>query len=607
MLNTRMIKLSTTAAALAIALVGAGSADAQDGRYNPQPSVMAGAGPKMPDIRPVTDKMIQSPEPGEWLMFRGNLASWGYSPLKQITTKNVGQLRLVWAHGINGGKQEGTPLIHDGVMFFPEPSDVITAIDARTGDTLWQHRHKLPADLKDHLNTSEQNRSLAIWEDLIIDTSPTNTVFALEAKTGKQVWETQITDYKTDSGQPTSGPIIANGKVISGRGCVPRGGPDACVITAHDARTGKELWRFHIIPRPGEPGDESWGGIPYESRWHVGAWMVPSFDPELNLIYIGTSVTSPAVKFALAGNDKDYLYHNSTLAIDADTGKLVWHYQHVVDHWDLDHPFDRYLLEAKVAPDPKSVEWINPKIKPGEVRKVVSGIPGKTGIFYTLDAKTGEFLWATPTTKQNVVSNIDGATGKVTVNPEAQFHAVGETHLICPSAFGGKNWPSGAYNPQKRMMYFGLLNTCMNETAVLDKPSLESAYGFRSTTLITPGETNVGTLRAISPDTGKVAWLVKQRAGFLSLTATAGDLLFIGDVTGHFKAIDQNNGKTLWDTNLGAVVTGYPISYAVNGKQYVAVSTGTSTNTGGILALTPEFRSRTDSMLYVFALPDGVR
>ena len=165
---------------------------------------------------------------------------------------------------------------------------------------------------------------------------------------------------------PTSGgPIIANGKVITGRQCQPDAGRDSCVITAHDAKTGKELWRFHTIPGPGEPGDETWGNVPMNERWHVGTWMVPSYDPELNLIYVGTSVTIPAPKFTLGGNDKKHLYHNSTLAINADTGKIVWYYQHIVDHWDLDHPFERLLVDTAVAPNARDVMWINPKVEAG--------------------------------------------------------------------------------------------------------------------------------------------------------------------------------------------------------------------------------------------------
>ena len=229
-----------------------------------------------------------------------------------------------------------------------------------------------------------------------------NAVYALDAQTGKLAWQTQILD-PTKPANASSGPIIANGKVISGRQCQPGAGNEGCIITAHDAKTGKELWRTSTIPKPGEPGDETWGGVPMEQRWHVGTWMVPSYDPELNLIYVGTSVTIPAPKFILGGNDNKHLYHNCTLALNADTGKIVWYYQHIVDHWDLDHPFERILVDTAVAPNARDVSWINPKIKAGERRKVITGIPGKTGVVYTLDRKTGEFLWARPTVSQNVI------------------------------------------------------------------------------------------------------------------------------------------------------------------------------------------------------------
>jgi alcohol dehydrogenase (cytochrome c) len=267
-----------------------------------------------------------------------------------------------------------------------------------------------------------------------------------------------------------SAPLVANGALIAGRNCQPQGGPDACVITAHDAVTGKELWRKRTIPRPGEPGSDSWGDVPDEQRWHVGAWMIPSYDAELDLVYVGTSVTAPAPKFMLAGNDQQYLYHNSTLALRPKTGELVWFYQHAVDHWDLDHPFERILLDTAVAPDPAEVPWINPRLRPGEQRRVMTGIPGKTGIVYTLDRATGEFLWARPTITQNVIASIDGATGAVAIEPSALFTAPDQTRFICPTTNGGKNWPAGAYSPRTKMMYFPMENTCTNVTAVGGRP-----------------------------------------------------------------------------------------------------------------------------------------
>jgi outer membrane protein assembly factor BamB len=293
-------------------------------------------------------------------------------------------------------------------------------------------------------------------------------------------WGYSPLNYRETPAQETSGPIIANGKIFSTRGCEFKFSPDGCIITAHDAKTGKELWRRRTIPKPGEPGDESWGGIPDQERRHVGAWMVPSYDAEFNLLYVGTSVTSPAPKFLLAGNDKEYLYHNSTLAIDGDTGRIVWYYQHVVDHWDFDHPFERLLVDTAVAPDAAEVTWINPRLRPGERRKVITGIPGKTGIVYTLDRQTGEFLWARPTVRQNVVAKIDGATGKVTVNPETTFSAVGETHFICPSASGGKDFQAGAYSPMINAMYYGLQNICANQLRSTKARCMPSTHGPRS-------------------------------------------------------------------------------------------------------------------------------
>ena len=283
------------------------------------------------------------------------------------------------------------------------------------------------------------------------DTSVDDYVFALDAATGRLAWETEILDYRTLPAHQSSGPIVAGGRVVSGRGCMPEAGPNACVVTAHDAATGAELWRTRLIPAPGEPGDETWGGVPFEERRHVGAWMVPSFDPALNLVYIGTSVTSPAPKFLIGGIENTHLYHNSTLALDADTGDIVWYYQHLNDHWDLDHPFERLLVDTAVAPDPAAVTWINPRLQPGERCRVVTGIPGKTGVVYTLDRETGEVLW---------------------------------------------------------------------------------------------------------------------------------------------------------EINLGSPVTGFPVTYAAGGRQYVAVSTGRSLNTSGLRRLTPDLRPSDGNTLFVFALPE---
>ena len=555
---------------------------------------------------PVTDKMLENPDPGDWLMWRRTLNSWGYSPLAQITKANVAKLQQVWTRGMGAGIQEATPLVYRGTMYLPNPADDTVALAAATGKELWKYKRPVPEDVSKWFNGAPfKSRNIAIYGDKIIDLSVDDFVYAVNATDGKAAWETRIVDYREDSAQQTSGPIAAKGKIFSGRACefkVP--GENSCVVTAHDARTGKELWRFHTIPKKGEPGYESWGNVPEELRKHVGTWMPPSYDPELNLLYIGTSVTSPAPKFLLGGNDKKYLYHNSTLAINADTGKLVWYYQHIVDHWDLDHPFERILVDTQVAPDKSEVTWINPKIKAGERRKVLTGIPGKTGIVYTLDRQTGEFLWARPTNYQNVVSKIDGATGEVTVNPETTFDRAGQERLVCPNSNGGKNFPAGAYSPLNNAMFMPVQNTCMIVSATADTIDPRSAYMLNSRAQLAPGADKVGTVHAVSASTGKTLWKFETRAGAMSLAATGGGLVFAGDSIGGFRALDQDTGKVLWEVNLGAPVTGYPVTYLAGGKQYVAVSTGTSLVSAAVNRLTPELKQVIANNLYVFALPE---
>ena len=560
---------------------------------------------------PVTDAMLQDPAPGDWLMWRRTLDSWGYSPLDQVNRENVGELQMVWTRNLADRTGEITPLAYGGVLYVPQAEDVIQALDAVTGDLIWEYSRELPEDLYGLVGgNARNNRNIAIYDRLIINTSDDNYVFALDALTGETVWETKIFDYQINSATHSSGPIIADGRVISGRSCRPWGGPNACIIAAHDALTGAELWRRRLIPAPGEPGDETWGDVPFEGRQHVGAWMVPSYDPELELIYMGTSVTSPAPKFYLGGTENTHLYHNSTLALEIETGEIRWYYQHLNDHWDLDHPFERLLVDTPVSPDPDVVSWINPRLQPGEVRKVITGIPGKTGLVYTLDRETGEFLWATPTVRQNVIESIDGATGAVTVNAEVVFREVEQEVFVCPTWAGGKDWEAGAYSPRTHTMYYPLRNTCAQMLATADFESVRAQaltaggqgglaiYSLAARHLIAPGTDNLGTVRAISVETGETSWLYETRAGTMSLVATGGGLIFGGDSNGRFRAFDDETGEVLWEINLGSSVSGYPITFAVDGRQYVAVNTG-----AGSMNLTPELRPSRGTDLFVFALP----
>ena len=566
------------------------------------------------EVTPLTDAMLQDPDPADWPMWRRTLDGWGYSPLDQVTRGNVGDLRLAWSRALMTGTQEVTPLAYDGVLYMPNGSDVIQAIDAASGDLVWEYRRDLPEDVYEYVGGNARSmRNIAIYDRQIINISDDDYAYALDATTGAIVWETEIFDYQVTPAGHSSGPIIADGRVISGRSCRPRGGPESCVVLAHDARTGEELWRRRTVPAPGEPGDETWGGVPYEERVHVGSWMPASYDPELGLIYQGTSVTSPAPKFLLGGVENKHLYHNSTLALDVETGEIRWYYQHLNDHWDLDHPFERLLVDTAVAPEPDAVSWINPRIQPGEVRKVVTGVPGKTGVVYTLDRETGEFLWATPTVAQNVISGIDGATGAVTENAEVIFTALGQEVLACPTWAGGKDWEAGAYSPLTNTMYMPLRNTCARMLATDDVRSERARaltaggqggleiYALAARHQLTPGTDYLGTIHAVSAETGETAWVHEQRAATMPLMATGGGLVFGGDLNGRFKALDQETGEVLWEINLGSPVVGFPIAYAVGGRQYVAVNTGVGGGTN--LRMTPELRPSIGSTLFVFALP----
>ena len=563
---------------------------------------------------PVTDAMLQDPDPADWPMWRRTLDGWGYSPLDQVNRDNVGELQMAWSRALPQGTQEVTPLAYGGVVYMPTVTDIIQALDATDGDLIWEYRRDLPDDVYEFVGGNARSmRNIAIYDRQIINISDDDYAYALDVETGDVVWETQIFDYQETPAGHSSGPIIADGRVISGRSCRPRGGPESCVLVAHDARTGEELWRRRTVPAPGEPGDETWGGVPYEQRVHVGSWIPASYDPELRLIFQGTSVTSPAPKFMLGGVENTHLYHNSTLALDVETGEIRWYYQHLNDHWDLDHPFERLLVDTAVAPDPDAVSWINPRIQPGEVRRVVTGIPGKTGVVYTLDRETGEFLWATPTVSQNVINDIDGATGAVTENAEVTFTALGQEVLACPTWAGGKDWEAGAYSPLTNTMYIPLRNTCARMLATDDVRSERARaltaggqggleiYALAARHQITPGEDDLGTVYAVSAETGRTVWLHEQRAATMSVMATGGGLVFGGDVNGRFRALDQATGAVLWEINLGSPVVGFPITYAVDGRQYVAVNTGAG---GGInLRMTPELRPSVGSVLFVFALP----
>jgi PQQ-dependent dehydrogenase (methanol/ethanol family) len=522
-------------------------------------------------FRPVTDQMLAAPAAADWLSYRGNLAGWGYSSLAQINSKNIDGLTLAWAWPLDAGMNETTPLVHDGILYIVNPGGAIQALDARSGDLVWEYRRKLPDDLAGAIGAP--TRSLAIYGDSLFSVTVDGHLIALDARSGLLRWQVQTGDYHTI--MQSTGPLVADGKVFTGRSCTAAV-PGGCYILANDAKTGKELWRRHVVPRTGEAGDDTWGGLAFEQRRHVGAWGPGSYDPELKLLYWGTSIPAPANELIRGTVGADMLFTNSTLALDPHSGKTVWYFQHLPrDNWDLDHVYERILVDSDVRPDGKHVWVANPRARSGARRKLLTGIPGKTGIVWTLDRATGEFLWARETVQQNVVRAIDPATGKVTVNedviPDSPDAPYG---LVCPSNKGGKGWQVGAYSPRTNAMYMPLQNMCMEPQITSDNPGTSDGYGLVFNIDRTPGAASIGVLHAISAESGKTLWKHEQRAGMFSVLSTAGDLVFAGDADRRFRAHDAATGKILWQTVLQGPVTGTPISFEAGGHQYIAVTAG---------------------------------
>ncbi len=562
------------------------------------------------DFVPVTDAMLREPPPENWIGFRNGYALWGYSPLDQIDAGNVGELRLVWSRAMQAGYQEVEPIVHDGVMFLANVEDIVQALDATTGDLLWQYRRNLPENIANVTGTRYRYRNVSIYGDKIFLATNDAYIVALDARTGELVWETERADYRERVAQ-TAGPTIVNGKVINGSRCNPSSPrPGGCFITAHDVDTGEELWRVNTAATPDQFGGDTWGGLPRSARRHASAWMVGSYDPELHLVYWGTGPPAPLPESLRGAGKADLLFTNSTLALDPDTGEMAWYFQHLPrDNWDLDHVYERMIVETEVSPNPASVPWINPAVTPGERRKVITGIPGKTGLIWTLDAATGEFLWARPTVYQNIMTGLDLATGRPAFDESTAPVSVRDPAFACPHLLGGKNQPSGAYSPDTGALYMPLNNACMDIAMSVEVAGPSDGYDVRVQVRhlpdVDPDTAPVGRLEAMSASTGDTLWLYEQRAPIYgSVLATGGNLLFSGDVVRRFRAFDAETGEILWRTILNGPVSGRPMTFSVGGRQYLAVGSGGLTQGTGFLQLTPELTTPSGSnTLFVFALP----
>ena len=563
------------------------------------------------DLTPVTDEMLRAPDPEDWISFRNGYPLWGYSSLDQITADNVGELRLVWSRAMQHGYQEVEPTVYDGVMFLANVEDIVQALDASTGDLLWEYRRNLPENIANVTGTRYRYRNVSIYDDKIFLATNDAFLVALDARTGELLWETQRADYRERVAQ-TAGPTIVKGKLITGSRCNPSSPrPGGCFITAHDVDTGEEIWRINTAATPDQPGGDTWGGLPRSARRHASAWMVGSYDPELDLVYWGTGPPAPLPEKLRGAGKADLLFTNSTLALDPDTGEMAWYFQHLPrDNWDLDHVFERMIVETTMSPNPDAVPWINPNVQLGETRKVITGIPGKTGLVWTLDAASGEFLWARPTVYQNIMTGLNLETGRPMIDESTTPQSVENEVLACPHLLGGKNQPSGAYSPDTDALYNPLNNACMDLAMSVEVAGPSDGYDIRTRVRHLPGvdpaTASVGRLEAVSASTGDTLWTYEQRAPIYgSVLATGGNLVFSGDVVRRFRALNAKTGSVLWQTILNGPVSGRPMTYSVGGRQYLAIGSGGLTQGTSFLQLTPELSTPSGSnTLFVFALPE---
>ena len=532
--------------------------------------------------------MLAKPSDNDWLTWRRTYDAKGFTPLKQITTKNVEDLQLKWSWTLPPGRNIVTPLVHDGVMFVWGAGDRLYAFDAQRGNLLWRYDRQWSG-----ATTRYSLRSISLYDNVVIFPGDDGHVIALDMKTGEVVWDKAVID-PTEM-RFSGGPLVADGKVMMGTstGSTERGHN---FIIALNTKTGKEVWRRYTIALPGEPGGDTWNNTDADQRTGSSVWTPGGYDPETQLVFFGTGQNYQSAltrKLAPGAKSNAQLYADSTLALDVKTGDIVWYYQHLAnDMWSYDWAFERTLTELPIN---------------GEKKRVVV-TSGKQGIFDAMSIEDGSYLFSIDMGLQDVVSAINPTTGEKTISPKA-IPEEGKDHLVCPSEHGVRNWTPTALIDKTATLYIPFFENCM-EIHTPSKPGDFQFGGSGYKAKPRPdSDGNFGGIWALDLVTGKTLWKDRGRAVPTSgVLATAGNLVFTGFLDRVFAAHDANSGKKLWQTRLSDVPGAAPISFMVDGKQYIAVTTGNTAGFGRHDAFSaPEIKNpqQTSTTIWVFALPDA--